>query len=52
MSDLLKQALEKRQKQKQLEELEGNKYTGEAYTEYVLSWVDNPGLKSRWEQGA
>jgi len=23
--------------------------TGEEYTDYVLSWVDNPGLKSRWE---
>lgn len=25
--------------------------TGEEYTKYVLSWIDNPGLKSRWEQG-
>ena len=23
--------------------------TGEEYTEYLLSWVDNPELKSRWE---
>jgi len=23
--------------------------TGEEYTKYVLSWVDNPELKSRWE---
>lgn len=23
--------------------------TGEAYTQYVLGWVDNPELKSRWE---
>jgi len=23
--------------------------TGEEYTEYLLSWVDNPQLKSRWE---
>jgi isocitrate dehydrogenase (NAD+) len=23
--------------------------TGEEYTEYVLSWVDNPELKARWE---
>ncbi|MBN1869907.1 MAG: isocitrate/isopropylmalate dehydrogenase family protein [Candidatus Omnitrophica bacterium] len=23
--------------------------TGEEYTNYVLSWVDHPGLKSRWE---
>ncbi|OGX34579.1 MAG: hypothetical protein A3C36_05160 [Omnitrophica WOR_2 bacterium RIFCSPHIGHO2_02_FULL_52_10] len=23
--------------------------TGEEYTQYVLSWVDNPGLKQRWE---
>jgi len=23
--------------------------TGEEYTQYVLSWVDNPGLKTRWE---
>ena len=26
--------------------------TGEEYTQYVLSWVDNPQLKERWEQGA
>lgn len=26
--------------------------TGEEYTEYVLSWVDNPDLKSRWKEGA
>lgn len=25
--------------------------TGQAYTDYVLSWVDNPGLKARWEEG-
>ncbi|MFH2138052.1 MAG: isocitrate/isopropylmalate family dehydrogenase [Candidatus Omnitrophota bacterium] len=25
--------------------------TGQEYTEYLLSWVDNPNLKSRWEQG-
>jgi len=25
--------------------------TGEEYTKYVLSWVDNPDLKARWEQG-
>ncbi len=25
--------------------------TGEEYTAYLLSWVDNPGLKARWEQG-
>jgi isocitrate dehydrogenase (NAD+) len=25
--------------------------TGEEYTEYLLSWIDNPGLASRWEQG-
>ncbi|MBU1864414.1 MAG: isocitrate/isopropylmalate dehydrogenase family protein [Candidatus Omnitrophica bacterium] len=25
--------------------------TGEKYTDYVLSWIDNPGLKTRWEQG-
>ncbi len=24
--------------------------TGEAYTEYVLSWVDNPDLKAKWEE--
>ena len=24
--------------------------TGEAYTDYVLSWVDNPKLKERWEE--
>jgi len=24
--------------------------TGEEYTEYLLSWVDNPDLKSRWEK--
>ncbi len=23
--------------------------TGEEYTKYVLSWIDNPSLKSRWE---
>jgi isocitrate dehydrogenase (NAD+) len=23
--------------------------TGEEYTKYVLSWIDNPALKSRWE---
>jgi len=23
--------------------------TGEEYTKYILSWVDNPELKSRWE---
>lgn len=23
--------------------------TGEEYTDYILSWVDNPDLKSRWE---
>ncbi len=26
--------------------------TGEEYTEYLLSWVDNPELKSRWETGS
>ena len=25
--------------------------TGEEYTKYLLSWIDNPELKSRWEQG-
>ena len=25
--------------------------TGEEYTKYLLSWVDNPELRSRWEQG-
>lgn len=25
--------------------------TGEEYTKYLLSWVDNPELKSRWDQG-
>ncbi len=24
--------------------------TGEAYTQYLLSWIDNPKLKSRWEE--
>ena len=24
--------------------------TGEEYTDYVLSWVDNPDLKARWEK--
>ncbi len=25
--------------------------TGKEYTEYLLSWIDNPKLKARWEQG-
>ena len=25
--------------------------TGQEYTEYVLSWIDDPELKSRWEKG-
>lgn len=25
--------------------------TGEELTEYILSWVDNPGLKEKWEEG-
>ena len=25
--------------------------TGEEYTKYLLSWVDNPELKAKWEQG-
>jgi isocitrate dehydrogenase (NAD+) len=28
-----------------------NGATGDEYTSYLLSWVDNPDLKSRWEQG-
>ena len=24
--------------------------TGEEYTKYLLSWIDNPNLKSRWEE--
>ncbi|MFH1826240.1 MAG: isocitrate/isopropylmalate family dehydrogenase [bacterium] len=26
--------------------------TGEEYVNYLLSWIDNPGLKARWEKGA
>jgi isocitrate dehydrogenase (NAD+) len=26
--------------------------TGEEYVGYLLSWIDNPKLKSRWEEGA
>ncbi|MEA3493502.1 MAG: isocitrate/isopropylmalate family dehydrogenase [Candidatus Margulisiibacteriota bacterium] len=26
--------------------------TGDEYVKYLLSWIDNPGLKARWEQGA
>lgn len=25
--------------------------TGEEYTKYLLSWIDNPKLKERWQQG-
>ena len=25
--------------------------TGEEYTQYLLAWMDNPGLKERWEKG-
>jgi len=25
--------------------------TGEEYTRYILSWIDDPGLKSLWQQG-
>ena len=25
--------------------------TGEEYTKYLLSWINNPELKKRWEQG-
>ena len=28
-----------------------NGVTGEEYTKYVLSWVEHPGLKQRWESG-
>ncbi|OGC23653.1 isocitrate dehydrogenase [candidate division WOR-1 bacterium RIFOXYB2_FULL_42_35] len=26
--------------------------TGEEYVNYLLSWIDNPGLKARWEKGS
>jgi len=26
--------------------------TGEEYTQYLLSWIDNPQLRSRWEEAA